>query len=118
MLKVPHDYACKPIRKHYRFQFTAPVEININNRHYNGMLTDFSVSGCKISLNHEAFVELGAKVDVKINIFPEQESIISSTITNITKFKSEKIIGVFFNQQIPFDDRLQSAIFKYCYPDC
>ncbi len=117
LLKIPLDYVSKPIRKHYRFQFTIPVEIIENNKCYKGKLDDFSVSGCKVHFENRTFFEIGDKIKVKISIFDEEENIFSGTITNISSYKSGQIIGILFEHQLLFDERLQSAIFKHCYPD-
>lgn len=117
-LKLPLDYESKPIRKYPRFQFSGPVEVYANERSFKGSLDDFSVSGCKVHVESNATFKKDSKIHVKISIYPDEDSIVPGTITNITSYKSGQVLGVLFDRLLPFDDKLQSAIFKHFYPDC
>ncbi|MDC0609449.1 flagellar brake protein [Vibrio sp.] len=116
-LKMPHDYMSKAIREHHRFKFSVPVEVHENERCHKGRLIDFSVSGCGVLMDMPSFIEQGDEVEIKMALIGENNSHFTGKVINIIPHKSNCVLGVSFDDVMPFDTDLKSALFEHCHPD-
>lgn len=113
-IRFPKQFAKKTIREHERYKISLPVTLTEKSdhfdKHFNGTLVDFSVSGCGIFIKGENELQLNHAIIISSTLDPWLPQDLTSHVVSIRRRDKGHLIGIKFSSMINMTDELRAQI--------
>lgn len=109
----PEEFISKPIREHSRYKISVPCSVSFGDDVIEGIVRDFSVSGCGIYTTdeHEFIKGLPLRIECELNRFLPIG--IQYEVVSVKKHDKGTLIGIRFTRHVVLSNALKMMLAEW-----
>ncbi|ANU38451.1 PilZ domain-containing protein [Vibrio scophthalmi] len=112
LIRMPQHFASKPIRNYERYSINIPAQVTANTVTYEATMTDFSITGCALSIAGENNFEKEHVLEIACELSNALPQELTYSVVSIEKTKHGHKIGVKFDHTIELTQTLKQTLLE------